>query len=347
MALASNDSFPLPLLITGVAGVAGYNALQHFRNRFPGQVIGIRQKNNWPLAGPGIEPCNAEDADTLGRLFDRYQFRSVLDCAGNCALKSCELDPDLAWRTNVEGVRNLLEIIAGTETRLLHLSIDLVFSGTGRGDHLESDFTDPVTEYGHSMAAAERLILLSCPSACILRISLPMGISHSGHAGAIDWIQWRFKNAKPATLYYDEVRTPSYTDCMNHLFEEVLGGSLHGLYHAGGPRRLSLYEIAQIVNVVGGYDPKLLHGCYRKQAGPIPPRAGNVTLDSSKLTRVLGYQPLDPWPLDDSFVPTDRDWHSSHHRTMQGTPELLANMLYRNRSRNRKRTKPHKTSQLQ
>ena len=49
------------------------------------------------------------------------------------------------------------------------------------------------------------------------------------------------------------------------------------------PESLSLYEIAQIVSVVGGYDPSLLHGCPRIDAGPMPPRAGNVTMDSSKL----------------------------------------------------------------
>ena len=38
-----------------------------------------------------------------------------------------------------------------------------------------------------------------------------------GHAGAIDWIQSRFKKGRPATLYFDEVRTPTYTDCLNPL----------------------------------------------------------------------------------------------------------------------------------
>ena len=346
MRVFSRDDLRLPLLITGVAGVAGYNALRYFRKRFPGQVIGIRQEKNWPLHAPDIEPCNAENRAKLQQLFDRYRFGSVLNCAGNCALKSCELDPALAWRTNVEGVRNLLGIIDGTKTRLVHLSIDLVFSGAREGNHAEEDFTDPVTEYGHSMVAAERLILLAEPYACILRISLPMGISHSGHAGAIDWIQWRFKNLRPATLYYDEVRTPSYTDCMNQLFEEVLCHPLQGIYHAGGPRCLSLYEIAQIVNVVGGYDPELLHGCTRDQAGPIPPRAGNVTLDSSKLTCALGYQPLDPWPLDDSFVPSGRDWHLKNPSAMRGSAGLLAKMLYRNRSRNHRKRESHGISQV-
>lgn len=324
----------LPLLITGIAGVAGYNALDYFRSRYPGQVIGIRQRDNFRLVGQGVAPCDAEDGDELKRLFDQYAFRSVLDCAGNCALRACELDPALAWRINVDGVRNLLDVIGPADVRLVHLSIDLVFSGNGRGDHREHDPTDPVTVYGQSMVAAERILLARAPGACTLRISLPMGVSFNGHAGAIDWIQSRFKKAKPATLYLDEFRTPTYTDCLNELCETILANRLTGLYHAGGPRALSLYNIAQIVNRVGGYPPDHLMGCPRAAAGPIPPRAGNVSMNSDKLTEALGYPPMHAWPYDDALVPTDHDWHRQRSG-WRGSPQLLAEVLYRNPLRRR------------
>lgn len=336
----AHEPLPLPLLITGVAGVAGYNALHYFRTRYPGQVVAIRQADNWPLDGDGIIPCNAEDHGRLSALFDEYQFQSVLNCAGNCALRACELDSRLAWRTNVEGLINLLSIIVERDVRLVHLSIDLVFSGASPlhtppsplplPPYVESAPTDPVTVYGKSMVAAEQLLADWLPEACVLRISLPMGVSFNGHAGAIDWIQSRFKKGRPATLYFDEIRTPAYTDCLNRLYERVLSSDLSGLYHAGGPRSLSLYEIAQIVNRVGGYAPNLLMGCQRIEAGPIPPRAGNVTMDSTALAEALGDDlPLDPWPRDPAFVPTHRDWH--HDRTgILGSRELLARVLYRN-----------------
>jgi dTDP-4-dehydrorhamnose reductase len=317
-------------LVTGIAGVAGFNALHYFQHRFPGQVIGIRQRKNWQLAGPGIEVCDAEDQDGLARLFDRYGFRSVLDCAGNCALKDCELDPAMAWRINVEGVQNLLDVIAGRDVRLVHLSIDLVFSGTADGGYVENDPIDPVTVYGKTMAVAEQLVLAQAPHACTLRISLPMGISFNGHAGAIDWIQSRFKHGRPATLYFDEIRTPTYVDCLNDVCQATLASSIAGLYHAGGPRRLSLYQIAQIINRVGGYDPKLLMGIPRREAGPIPPRAGNVSLNSDKLRRALGIDPFDPWPLEERFVPVHRHWHYERPADEPGSQQLLAEVLYRN-----------------
>src|SRR5204863_264423 len=69
------EPFPLPLLITGVAGVAGYNAFHYFRARYPDQVVAIRQEDNWPLNGDGVIPCNAEEHGRLRALFDEYQFR--------------------------------------------------------------------------------------------------------------------------------------------------------------------------------------------------------------------------------------------------------------------------------
>jgi len=321
----------LPLLITGIAGVAGYNALSWFQSQYPGQVVGIRQRDNGRLTGEGIVACDAEDPEGLGRLFTQHNFQSVLDCAGNCALRACELDRALAWRTNVEGVRNLLTVLdVRDNVRLVHLSIDLVFSGVGTGNYIETDPTDPVTEYGATMAAAERLIIAAAPRACILRISLPMGISFNGHAGAIDWIQSRFRKSRPATLYFDEIRTPTYTDCLNELCDVMLRNDAAGLFHAGGPRALSLYQIAQIVNRIGGYDPALLRGCPRIDAGPVPPRAGNVSICSQKLIDTIGYAPFDPWPLEEGHVPADREWHFRDHQGHRGSPALLAKVLYRN-----------------
>jgi dTDP-4-dehydrorhamnose reductase len=328
---------PLPLLVTGVAGVAGYNAFHYFRQRFGEQVVGIRQADNWPLAIDGVVACDAEDRDSLARLFDEHQFAAVINCAGSCKLKSCELSPAMAWRVNVEGIETLLDVIGSASVRTIHLSIDLVYSGTGAGGHIESDRTDPVTVYGKSMVVAERLLLSMDPRAAVLRISLPMGVSFNGHAGAIDWIQSRFKNNKPATLYYDEIRTPTYTDCLNRACADVLARDLNGLFHAGGPRALSLYQIAQIINRVGGYRPELLHGCLRHQAGPMPPRAGDVSMDSSKLRTALGCEPFDPWPFHADQAPTDPKWHFERTRIAGGalgSPALLNETLYRNPGNN-------------
>ncbi len=325
--MSSRDLFPM--LITGVAGVPGYNALDYFGRKYPGRVIGTRRVDNWRLQGEGIRALNAYDADGMKRLFDEHEFASVINCEGTCRLKSCEYDPENARRINVDSVNGLLAA-ASESTRIITLSIDLVYSGTGSGNHVEDDPTDPVTVYGETMVDAEQMFLSERADACVLRVSLPMGISFNGHAGAIDWIGSRFAKSRPATLYYDEVRTPTYTDCLNGLFETVLRCDLSGLYHAGAPRQLSLYEIGQVINRLGGYEADCLMGRPRGEAGPIPPRAGNVTLDSSKLRTALGYEPFDPWPLFDSHVPTHREWHRERPASEPGSPEYLLEVLARN-----------------
>ena len=136
-----------------------------------------------------------------------------------------------------------------------------------------------------------------------------MGPSFNRHAGAIDWIQSRFRHGRPATLYFDEVRSCTYTDDLNRVFEHFLAGDEAGLFHCGGPRPMTLYQIAQIVNRVGGYDPQLLKGCPRIEAGPMPPRAGNVSMNSGKLIAALGGDPFQPWPVGEELLPTDREWH--------------------------------------
>lgn len=318
----------LPLLISGIAGVPGYNAFFHFRKKYGDQVIGQRTVKNWPLQSDGIVACDVEDTPAFKKLLIDNNVQTILSCGGSCALKSCELDPTMAERVNVNTVRKILDAIAETEIRLIHLSIDLVFSGNGDGDYRETDPTDPVTVYGATMVTGEQMILSERPEACILRISLPMGVSFNGHAGAIDWIQNRFAKNKPATLYFDEIRTPTYCECLNEVIEEVIARRLSGLYHAGGPQKLSLYQIAQIVNRVGGYDPNLLIGCPRIEAGPIPPRAGNVTMNSDKLASALGRQPFFEWPLLPEHLPTERDWHFDRE-SMDGSFELLSSQLYR------------------
>jgi len=318
----------LPLLITGVTGVVGFNALAHFRARYPGRVVATRGPQS-KLDGDDIVPLAIEDLDGLERLIRRHRVRSVLNTTGNCALKSCELDPVMSHRLNVVSAANLAGVTRAAGARLVHLSSDLVFSGCGAGGYVETDAVDPVTVYGKTMAEGEGAVFAACPGAAVLRISLPMGPSCSGHAGAIDWIQSRFRAGRPATLYFDEVRCCTYVADLNRVFEFFLGRDAPGVYHLGGPRPVALYQIGQIVNRVGGYDPHLLRGCPRHEAGPIPPRAGDVSMNSAKLHALMGGDPFRPWPDGDELFPTDRRWHFARPPSEVNGPERLRTRLYR------------------
>lgn len=319
----------LPLLITGVTGVPGYNAYRYFHSQFPGYVTAIRPVRYWPLKGEGIVPLDIEDSHGLAELIKEKKFNSVLHAAGTCALKSCEKSPELAYQVNVQTIKNVLRMIGSRDVRLIVLSTDLVFPGKLSGSYTEGDVVSPVTVYGKTMVMAEEHVVNNYPSAVIFRISLPMGISVNGHAGAIDWILSRFKKDNPATLYYDEVRSPFYCEDFNRIVELALGNTMKGIYHLGSRRGLSLYQIGQIINKLGGYSPHLLQGCMREEAGPMPPRAGNVTMSSRKLIRDLGIDPFRNWPYHDDHVPSKEDWHYDRPKHATYYPGQIHKCLYR------------------
>jgi dTDP-4-dehydrorhamnose reductase len=319
---------PLPLLITGISGVVGYNAFAYFQRRYAGQVFGIRPRQTWQITGPGVVPLDTEDVAGLRNLLQQHSFAAILNTTGNCALKSCELDAAMAWRTNVASAANIASVARAHGCRLVHLSSDLVFSGAGAGGYLETDAVDPVTVYGRTMAEGELAVRAADPRAALLRISLPMGPSFNRRAGAIDWIESRFRNGRPATLYFDELRCCTYTDDLNRVCAYFLASPIEGLFHLGGPRALTLYQIGQVVNRIGGHDPHLLKGCPRRDAGPMPPRAGNCSMNSGKLHALLGGDPFAPWPMGDELCPTDRNWHFERSAEMPGSRELLVARLY-------------------
>src|SRR5207245_7616157 len=128
----------------------------------------------------------------------------------------------MARQLNVDSAAAITENALIHDSRLVHLSSDLVYSGNGAGNYIETDPVDPVTIYGKTMVESESLVKAAAPEAAILRISLPMGPSFNRHAGAIDWIQSRFRHQRPATLYFDEVRSCTYSDDLNRVFEYFL-----------------------------------------------------------------------------------------------------------------------------
>ncbi|MDO5552608.1 MAG: sugar nucleotide-binding protein [Planctomycetia bacterium] len=317
---------PLPLLITGITGVAGYNALAWFQSRFGDQVWGLLPPGTLDFNAPNTIMCSAESYPELHALFEKIHFASILDCAGNCALKACQLDPKIAWSLNVEIISNLAKISKRYSARLVHFSVDMVYGGRPGGNYREEEPPCPVNVYGQTMAEGEKVVAEEDPFAVTLRISMPMGPSFNGHAGAIDWIASRFRKGRYATLYYDEVRTPTYTDCLSRVAHAFLSNEYHGLLNAGGVRPVSLYEMAQIINRAGGFSSELLFGLMKEESCPVPPRVSNCTLDSSRIAQVLGYEPFVPWPREESLVPDDRTWHA---RRLPGELGSVAEMYRR------------------
>ena len=95
---------------------------------------------------------------------------------------------------------------------------------------------------------------------------------------------------------------------------------------------MSLYNVGQIVNAVGGYPAELLDGVPRVEGGPMPPRVGDISINSEKLYKLLPPGFIKPWPAFDWLVPDSFDWHKTFGRNIKdkrkmGSDEAITNLL--------------------
>jgi len=187
------------------------------------------------------------------------------------------------------------EVVAdlfGENSKIIFMSSDLVFSGLNapEGGYAEGHAPDPVSVVGKTIAEAEEIVN-ACKNSCIVRLGLPLGDSITGDKGPIDWIESRFKRKLPVTLFHDEFRSCVECEELGEMTLSILSKELEGVYHFGGPRSWSLYEIGEYVLKKGNYSSALLKGMLREQELDGPPRIGDVSLNSDKLRRAVGSVP--------------------------------------------------------
>lgn len=276
------------LLITGITSIHGWPLFNHFRRLLgTDSLFGIMPPKTAGLDQIGCRRICLTDAEALQRLQQTFQPTHVLHCGGVCDLDACEARPQWALEMNAMVSRKIAGIF-GPAAHVTFVSTDLVFSGNAppEGGYPETVPPDPVSVVGRTMTEAEERIA-ACPRHCIIRLALPLGDSFQGNKGAQDWIESRFRANRPATLFYDEYRSCIFCHELGPIFERILDRELTGLYHLGGRRPWSLYEIGRYVLARGPYAPELLMGRYRKDEQSGPPRIGDVTLNSSKLFQAL------------------------------------------------------------
>ena len=237
----------LPILILGLNGVPGFALFRHFnklygsvtvRENVPG-VIGIRPIKHPCVFGENVFGVDAEETERLGELFEKFRFGTVIDASGNCALKACECDPARSRLLNYSQGVDAATFAARYNATLIRISADMVLSGNEKTKpnrpYVETDPKDPIHNYGKHQAEAEDAITAIKPDVVILRVPLPMDYAPGGCAGAIDWITYRFRPGRPATLFTDEYRNPLSGPDLCRTVQYILEHKFPaGIYNCGG-----------------------------------------------------------------------------------------------------------------
>jgi dTDP-4-dehydrorhamnose reductase len=169
------------------------------------------------------------------------------------------------WSTNVDGSAAVARAARGR--RLVHMSSDVVFSGT-RGRYREEDEPAPVNSYGRSKAEAERRVAEVHDAPLIVRTSLIYGGAEPGPQERL---------ARDGTRFFvDEIRSPIHVGDLADALLELLAMDVAGPLHVAGADDVSRYDFA-----------KLLGAGEIEAAHTTPDRAPNVSLDSSRAQALL------------------------------------------------------------
>ncbi|MBN1568850.1 MAG: sugar nucleotide-binding protein [Acidobacteria bacterium] len=283
------------ILVTGITSIHGWPVYQKLRSVIAsGRLFGIRPPNMKIPKDENVASMCMTDSAGLVRLREEFQPTHVLHAAGVCDLDMCEANPLFAYDINVNGAKNIVSVFSAS-SYIMYLSADLVFSGdkpSVRG-YAETDTPDPVSVVGKTYALAEKEIAKAARNS-IIRIGLPMGDSIQGEKGAIDFIEGRLKRGLPMSLFHDEYRSCIHCEDLADAVVSLFSIEAEGLYHVGGPKPVSLYEIGERILRRGNYRRDALRKWSRVDDVNGPPRIGNVHLNSQKAERLLG-RPFKHW----------------------------------------------------
>ena len=202
----------------------------------------------------------------------------------------CERDPELARRVNADGTRLLAEACARRGLRLVALSTDLVFPGTGAFRH-ESDPTGPISVYGRTKLDGERAVLEAGGNAAVARIALVTGHGHGVRGTATEAVAWTLRAGRRVRLFTDQWRTPVDADSVADGVIALLERHATGVFHLGGPERVSRHELGLRVALLLGLSTDLIEPVRYARGPAEAERPSDVSLDSTRARSELAWQP--------------------------------------------------------
>jgi len=272
------------LFITGISGLLGANLALEASGRF--EVAGCYRRH--PIAHPGVAamPLDVLDTGGLERTVRRLRPDVVIHTVGMSSVDACEVDPELAWRLNVETTRGVARVTRAAGVRLLHISTDHLFDGE-QAWRTESDVPIPLNTYAKTKAEAERVVLDEHPDALVIRTNF-YGWGTSLRASFSDWILAALNDGRALTMFTDVYFTPLL---INDLADAIFGlaaRGVTGLLHVAGEERLSKCDFAGRLAEVFGYSAAAIQPTTVARAGLQAPRPRDMSLKSGKAERVLG-----------------------------------------------------------
>lgn len=198
------------------------------------------------------------------------------------------------WRTNVDGVRNILEACGRSKSRFIQISTDYVFAGLKSDPpHNENSLAEKnenkLTWYGFTKAEAERLVLSDLGSeATIVRLVYPVRAKFNRKLDYLRKLLSLFDQGKMYPLFTDQQISVSFIDEICLTLDRIIEKNITGTFHASScdlttPFDLGTYLLQKARGVSGVIKPALLSDLLKQAFNPVRyPQFGGLRVDQTE-----------------------------------------------------------------
>lgn len=267
------------VLITGVSGQLGKDAAKVLTARGV-DFLGVSSKE-----------MDITDRDAVLGMFSEYRPDAVLHCAAYTQVDRAEDEPERCMSVNADGTRYIAEACREIGAKLLYISTDYVFPGTGDKPWETDDPTGPLNVYGRSKLAGEEAVRELVKKHFIVRTSWVIG----EHGSNFVKIMLRLAETRSELrVVDDQIGSPTFTADLAPLLCDMLETENYGVYHATNEGYCSWAELAEAVFRLRGKNVTVRHVSTEeygaRAARPKNSRLSKASLDAGGFARLPGWE---------------------------------------------------------
>ncbi len=242
------------------------------------------------VSGSDIDTLDITSAAQVEEWVGAYKPRTLINCAAFTAVDDCEEQEALAEAINGTAVGHLAAACRRHKTRLIHVSTDYVFNGTGSQPYLESDELGPASAYGRTKLIGEEMAA-QAPGHLIVRTAWLYG---RGGRNFVEAIRGQIEGgAEELRVVADQRGCPTFCDDLATAMLDLAESDAEGVVHVVNSGETTWYGFAsEVARILGSSIPILPVGT---EAYPRPaPRPAYSVLDINRLHTILG-RPMPSW----------------------------------------------------
>jgi dTDP-4-dehydrorhamnose reductase len=209
----------------------------------------MRRLAQHDLLGVDLPEVDLTDLNAARSSLAAFKPDLIIHAAAYTDVDGAARNPDLAYRVNALGTRNVAVASEAIGAALLAISTNEVFDGAKHEPYLEFDPTNPINPYAKSKLAAEVFVRDLTTRFFIVRTAWLYGL---GGNNFVKKIIAHADTEGKLRVVTDEVSSPTYTEDLITAIEQLSATGAYGIYHFTNDGVCSRYEFAQKILELSG-----------------------------------------------------------------------------------------------